>query len=142
VRRLITTITKKTYSGILKPVFFRTDPQKVHIGATAFGEKLGQNKRLRKIISSQFKITNSVLHQELSGINFPNPIGLAAGFDYETRLTQITLSVGFGFQTVGTITNMAYEGNPRPQLGRLPKSKSLMVIRDLEISGQKKLHKH
>jgi dihydroorotate dehydrogenase len=62
-------------------------------------------------------------------------MGLAAGFDYEARLTQSLFPWGFGFQTVGTITNNPYEGNPRPMLGRLPKSKSLMVNKGFKNLG-------
>ncbi len=135
MQRLIPQITRKTYQGIIKPVFFRLDPERVHIGATALGERLGRHKNLKKLISSQFKIKNPALRQKILGINFLSPISLAAGFDYEARLTQITPSLGFGFQTVGTITNSAYGGNPRPQLGRLPQSKSLMVNKGFRNLG-------
>jgi dihydroorotate dehydrogenase subfamily 2 len=79
------------------------------------------------------------LQQKLAGINFENPIGLAAGFDYEARLTRILPALGFGFGTVGTITNMAYAGNPKPRLGRLPKSKSLMVNKGFKNEGANKI---
>ena len=138
MKRLIPTITKKTYQNILKPVFFRIDPEKVHIRTIALGEWMGQQEFLKKLISSQYKIESPALHQRLSGINFSSPIGLAAGFDYEARLTQITPSIGFGFHSVGTITNSAFKGNPRPQLGRLPESQSLMVNKGFRNLGAEK----
>jgi dihydroorotate dehydrogenase subfamily 2 len=70
---------------------------------------------------------------------FSNPIGLAAGFDYNAQLTGILSSIGFGFETIGTITNMPYEGNPMPRLGRLPKSKSLMVNKGFKNKGAKNI---
>lgn len=76
-----------------------------------------------------------MLQQKIAGITFDGPMGLAAGFDYEARLTQILPSIGFGFQTIGTITNLPYGGNPRPMLGRLPKSKSLMVNKGFKNDG-------
>ena len=76
-----------------------------------------------------------ILQQSILGINFSTPIGLAAGFDYEAKLTQLLPSLGFGFETVGTITNLAYCGNPSPRLGRLPKSKSLMVNKGFKNNG-------
>jgi dihydroorotate dehydrogenase subfamily 2 len=81
------------------------------------------------------------LSQKLAGIEFDNPIGLAAGFDYEAQLTQLLPTLGFGLETVGTITNMNYEGNPPPRLGRLPRSKSLMVNKGFKSSGAKAVSK-
>lgn len=126
------------YKWLLKPVLFKIDPEKVHIKSTAFGEWIGGHDNFRKIVSSQFKTENPVLRQKLAGIEFSNPIGLAAGFDYEARLTQITSSIGFGFHSVGTITNSEFGGNPRPQLGRLPNSKSLMVNKGFRNLGAHK----
>ncbi len=78
---------------------------------------------------------NESLSQTINGIYFKNPIGLAAGFDYRGKLITILPSVGFGFETVGTITNRPYEGNPKPRLGRLVKSRSLMVYKGFKNEG-------
>lgn len=126
------------YKWLLKPILFKIDPEKVHIKSTAFGEWIGGHDIFKKLISSQFKIENPTLRQKLAGVEFSNPIGLAAGFDYEARLTQITPSIGFGFHSVGTITNSAFKGNPRPQLGRLPESQSLMVNKGFRNLGAQK----
>ena len=53
------------------------------------------------------------------GLNFPNPIGLAAGFDKNAQVPDALLRLGFGFVEVGTITPRAQTGNPRPRLFRL-----------------------
>ena len=74
-----------------------------------------------------FSYQNPDLHRKILGIDFPNPIGLAAGFDYDGHLAQIMQSVGFGFNTVGTVNAKPYVGNPPPRLGRLIKSRSLLV---------------
>jgi dihydroorotate dehydrogenase subfamily 2 len=78
---------------------------------------------------------NKVLNQVVSGMYFKNPIGLSAGFDYNADLVNILPSVGFGFHTIGTLTLEAYEGNPAPMLGRLPKSKSLLVNKGFKNEG-------
>ena len=96
---------------------------------------MGRFSLKRQIIATFLKIQNKKLAQNIAGIHFANPVGLSAGFDYEARLTQILPSVGFGFETVGTITNTSYEGNARPMLGRLPKSKSLMVNKGFKNLG-------
>ncbi len=125
------------YQNIIKPVLFLLDPHPVHKFMTSGGEFLGRwtvTKFLTKLI---FYYKDKSLEQNVAGLNFKNPIGLAAGFDYDAKLTQILPSVGFGFGTVGTITNMPYQGNPLPMLGRLPKSKSLMVNKGFKNKGIK-----
>ncbi len=107
----------------------------MHDFMTAFGEFLGKVVFLRKLIYILFNIKSSVLKQNVKAVTFKNPIGLAAGFDYEARLTQILPSVGFGFGTIGTITNLPCEGNPKPRLARLLKSKSLMVNKGFRNKG-------
>src|SRR5579864_1500754 len=53
------------------------------------------------------------------GLNFPNPVGLAAGFDKNAQVPDALLRLGFGFVEVGTVTPLAQAGNPRPRLFRL-----------------------
>lgn len=118
-----------------RPLIFLLDSEKVHDFFTNAGEKLGKNRSLKILFKLFFINNNSSLKQTLVGINFNNPVGLAAGFDYNAKLTQILPSIGFGFETIGTITNMPYEGNPKPRLGRLIKSKSLLVYKGFKNEG-------
>lgn len=123
------------YQYILKPLLFLINPEIVHEYMLKFGELLGTHSWMRKIFSHFFQFKNLQLGQKIAGIEFQNPIGLAAGFDYNAQLTQILSSIGFGFQTGGTITNLPYAGNPKPMLGRLPKSRSLMVNKGFKNKG-------
>lgn len=123
------------YKKIIKKIFFRFDPEKVHNLVTTQGELIGKSKFLTNLISKKFGKKSPIIKQNLAGINFEGPIGLAAGFDYEAKVVKILPSVGFGFNTIGTITNNAYEGNPAPRLGRLIKSKSLMVNKGFKNKG-------
>ena len=123
---------------LLKALLFKIDAQFVHEAALSFGENLGKINA-GTLISPFFSYKNESLNQSVHGISFTNPIGLAAGFDYNAQLTQILPSIGFGFETIGTITNMAYEGNPIPRLGRLPKSKALMVNKGFKNNGAKNI---
>lgn len=124
-----------TYKSLFKPIAFSFDPEQVHEHMTAVGETLGRSRILRRAINYYFTHPYPQLRQHLAGIDFSTPIGLAAGFDYQAQLTQILPDLGFGFQSVGTITNHAYAGNPGPRLGRLPKSKSLMVNKGFKNAG-------
>lgn len=120
---------------IFRPVIFLFNSETVHDFFTNFGETLGTSSFLNYLIKFLFVSKNSSLKQNIAGINFETPIGLAAGFDYQAKLTQILPSVGFGFQTVGTITNNPYEGNPKPRLGRLIETRSLLVYKGFKNDG-------
>lgn len=123
------------YRNLLKPVLFTRDPEQVHNRFTAFGEALSKSRGLRSLLQSLWRVNDPALSQVIHGIGFDNPIGLSAGFDYEARLTGILPAIGFGFGTVGTITDQPYGGNPKPMLGRLIKSRSLMVNKGFKNLG-------
>lgn len=127
------------YKYTLRPVIFLFDSEKVHDFFTSLGEQMGNNNFVRNIVKLIFVREYTNLSQNISGIEFKTPVGLSAGFDYNASLTQILPSIGFGFGTVGTITNKAYEGNPYPRLGRLIKSQSLLVYKGFKNEGIKKI---
>ena len=60
------------------------------------------------------------------GLNFPNPIGMAAGFDKHAEVPDALLRLGFGFVEVGTVTPQPQSGNPRPRLFRLPHDQAVI----------------
>ncbi|NTV30672.1 dihydroorotate dehydrogenase (quinone) [candidate division WWE3 bacterium] len=127
--------TKIGYQRVLKPLLFTHKPQTVHIGMTNVGELLGKCLITRTFMSWLYDYDSSKLCQAYHGVHFSSPVGLAAGFDYNAQLTQILESMGFGFQTIGTITNKPCQGNPDPQLGRLIQSQSLMVNKGFRNPG-------
>lgn len=115
------------------------DPEWVHDRIIKMGEFLGDCRLGKFLICKLFSYSNPILEQELWGIKFINPVGLAAGFDKDARLYSIMGSVGFGFAEIGTVTLDAYEGNPKPRLLRLPKSKGLVVNYGLKNMGAKSI---
>jgi dihydroorotate dehydrogenase len=129
------------YRNFTKRFLFLFDPEFVHDFITSLGECIGRVGVLRFLTNKVFYVKNRKLSQTVAGINFDNPIGLAAGFDYQAKLTKVLPVISFGFQTVGTITNHAYGGNPKPRLGRLTKSKSLMVNKGFKNPGVKEIVK-
>jgi dihydroorotate dehydrogenase len=129
------------YVHILKPIFFIQDPEAVHDGMTRVGEILGNNAFTRRVTSVLFNYRNSILEQTVCGTKFKNPIGLAAGFDKDARLTQILPAVGFGFEEIGSVTGEFCEGNPKPRLWRLPKSRALIVYYGLKNNGAEEISK-
>jgi dihydroorotate dehydrogenase len=67
-----------------------------------------------------------VLGQRLWGLDFPNPVGLAAGYDKDARVPDAMLRLGFGFVEVGTVTPRPQSGNPKPRLFRLEEDRAVI----------------
>lgn len=128
-----------TYRNILKKVFFKLDPEYVHDRITTSGSLLGKFPPTRELVGLLFQAKSHKLTQTIAGLNFQNPVGLSAGFDKNAKLIQILPKVGFGFMEIGSVTRHAYEGNPKPRLFRLPKSKGLVVYYGLKNEGVEKI---
>jgi dihydroorotate dehydrogenase len=105
------------YGSILKPIAFRFDPEFVHERALAL--------LARGLISAK-RYDDGILRQELFGLTFPNPLGLAAGFDKNGVAVDHWHRLGFGFVEVGTVTKLAQEGNAKPRMFRLPDERALI----------------
>ncbi len=123
------------YRRVLKPIFFRFDPESTHRRMIRVGQLLGRSAVTRRLTQSMFGFRNSMLRTSVAGLSFENPVGLSAGFDKEGELLEITPSVGFGFMEIGSITGSPSTGNPKPRLWRLPKSRGLVVHYGLNSSG-------
>lgn len=133
--QLTTLLVAGTYRLLIRPILFKHDPEVTHQKITALGEKISNHRRLLAITRYLFGTRSSSLKKVVAGIEFPSPIGLAAGFDYQAKLPWMLDGLGFGFATVGTITNRPCPGNSRPWLGRLVKSKSLLVNKGFKNDG-------
>jgi dihydroorotate dehydrogenase len=132
-------IIRLFYRFILKPIFFRIDPETIHNVMAIVGIELGKYKLTRKLTKLLFFYSDPSLRQNIVGIEFANPIGLAAGFDKNAQLTQIMPEVGFGFMEAGSITANKCDGNPKPRLSRLPRTKSLIVNYGLKNNGAEEI---
>jgi dihydroorotate dehydrogenase len=123
---------------LVRPIFFKFDSEFVHNVMTSIGELL---ENFPWLVEKMFAYRNPKLNKRIAGIEFDNPIGLSAGFDYDGHMAKVMKHVGFGFNTVGTVTYSAYAGNARPRLARLPKSRSLLVNKGFKSSGAKEVAK-
>lgn len=127
--------TTFVYQILLKPLYFIQEPESVHDTKVRQGILISKILPAKAFTKRVFGYRSPKLHQEYFGIDFRSPLGLSAGFDYNADLTHILGSLGFGFESVGTMTYSPYEGNPKPRLGRLPKSKSLLVNKGYKNLG-------
>lgn len=123
------------YRRVARPVLFLCDPERVHDRAVRLGRAAGRSALLRKFAASCFSYEDERLEQTILGIRFPNPVGLAAGFDKNAELIDILPSIGFGFAEIGSITGEPCVGNPKPRLWRLPRSKAIAIHLGLNNGG-------
>ncbi len=116
-------------------MLFIQDPEKVHDSAVAIGRFFGFNLITRAATKFFFNYQHPMLEQNIAGIRFRNPIGLAAGFDKDAQLTSILSCVGFGFEEIGSITGEYCAGNPKPRLWRIPRAEAIIVYYGLKNEG-------
>jgi dihydroorotate dehydrogenase len=111
---------------LIRKILFRRDPEEVHYWAMAKLQAAYRNPLLRKLLRQLFTYKNASLERTLWGITFPNPVGLAAGFDKDARWINELSCLGFGFVEIGTVTPLGQPGNPKPRLFRLPADQAVI----------------
>ena len=117
--------------SVLRPFLFNLDPEAAHDLAV-------KSLKLNPLPSAMFKVEDEeMLNIELLGKNFPNPIGLAAGFDKSAEVYNSLLKLGFGFVEVGTVTPLKQLGNPKPRIFRLEEDRALINRLGFNNDGMK-----
>ena len=114
------------YKLVIRPLLFLFSAESAHHFTFKLLKIFFSNSFSRYIIKAFFSIKHSSLEQNLMGIHFPNPVGLAAGFDKDADVFKVMSSFGFGFIEIGTVTPVGQDGNPKPRMFRLPKDKSII----------------
>jgi dihydroorotate dehydrogenase len=114
------------YKTIIRPIFFLFDPEKIHHSVFSLIRFSQSIPGISSITKSLFQVRDKKLERTVFGITFPNPVGLAAGFDKDAKLYKELSNFGFGFIEIGTITPLAQDGNPKPRMFRLPADKGLI----------------
>lgn len=102
----------------LKPLLFKLDPETAHHYAEIFLSAASSFPFLFSSWTKRHFIDDAILHQELFGRTFVNPVGLAAGFDKNATMFHGIKALGFGFSEIGTLTPRPQEGNPKPRMWR------------------------
>ncbi|TKC10863.1 quinone-dependent dihydroorotate dehydrogenase [Pedobacter polaris] len=105
---------------IIKPIFFKFDPENVHHFVVKRLKWFHDYFPLGKtILRSSYDIHLKGLEREVFGVKFKNPVGLAAGFDKNGEYVEALSNLGFGFIEVGTVTPLPQPGNDKPRMFRL-----------------------
>ena len=111
---------------LLRNLLFLFPPEAVHHFTMGFMNLLASNAPCRRLLRKLFSVHAAVAEKEFAGLNFKNPIGLAAGFDKNARYLQSLETIGFGFVEIGTVTPLPQKGNPKPRLFRLKEDCALI----------------
>ncbi len=111
--------------SLVKKYLFSLDAEDAHEKVCKILRTLSSSPFLCNLIDSQWGYKNPKLENEILGLHFPNPLGLAAGFDKNASMLRALTAFGFGYLEAGTLTNEAQVGNERPRLFRHIEEESL-----------------
>lgn len=130
------------YKNLIRPVLFLFPPETIHElvirGLKLFFRIPGTPWLIRRYTSC----SSEKLQREFIGLSFPNPVGIAAGFDKQAQVFNELSYLGFGFVEIGTITPRPQPGNPKPRLFRLKKDKALINRMGFNNIGVEKAIEH
>jgi len=119
--------------SVIRPFLFNLDPETAHNLAI-------KSLKFNLFSGKMFEVEDEqILNIKLLGKNFPNPIGLAAGFDKSAEVYNSLLKLGFGFVEVGTVTPLKQYGNPKPRVFRLEDDHALINRLGFNNDGMEKI---
>jgi len=114
------------YKSVIRPLLFKLSAEKAHHFTFSLAKFFFNIPGVKALNSDLFQIKSPALERKLFGLTFPNPVGLAAGFDKDAKLIDELASLGFGFIEIGTITPKAQPGNEKPRLFRLQEDSGII----------------
>ncbi|MDC3259342.1 quinone-dependent dihydroorotate dehydrogenase [Flavobacteriaceae bacterium] len=114
------------YKVFIKPILFLFDPEWVHHTVFSTLKLIHRIPGMGNLIKGFYQVKDQRLERKLFGLTFPNPVGLAAGFDKDAKLYKELSNFGFGFIEIGTLTPKPQPGNPKKRLFRLPEDGGLI----------------
>lgn len=114
------------YKILIRPILFWFDPEKVHYFTFSLIRFLSKIPGFSSLFKSLYLVNDKQLETEVFGLKFPNPVGLAAGFDKNAVLYKELSNFGFGFIEIGTLTPVGQEGNPKKRLFRLKEDSAII----------------
>tara|TARA_Y100000746_G_scaffold24515_1_gene18816 strand:- start:591 stop:1604 length:1014 start_codon:yes stop_codon:yes gene_type:complete len=127
------------YKKIILPFLFLFDPEKVH-NFTFLFLKISLNLPfIGFFIEKIYSVKNNKLERKLFGLDFKNPVGLAAGFDKNAKLYKELSRFGFGFVEIGTVTPQPQQGNPKKRLFRLTNDQGIINRMGFNNDGMAKI---
>jgi dihydroorotate dehydrogenase len=114
------------YRFFLRPLLFLFSPESIHHTTFRILKFIGYLPGALTLTRALFAQKNQRLERKILGLTFPNPVGLAAGFDKDALLIDELAAFGFGFIEIGTLTPKPQPGNEKPRLFRLPADQAII----------------
>lgn len=114
------------YKRIIRPLFFCFDAEAIHYFVFKIIKFLHFIPGVSQLTRFLYKVNDDRLKRTVFGLEFENPVGLAAGFDKDAKLFNELANFGFGFIEIGTLTPVSQSGNLKPRLFRLPDDSALI----------------
>lgn len=114
------------YKILISPILFLFDAERIHYFVCEMLHFAFRIPIMPRIIRALYTYEHPDLVQEVAGLRFRNPVGLAAGFDKNAEMVDQLEALGFGFIEIGTVTPRPQPGNDKPRLFRLKKDKALI----------------
>lgn len=114
------------WQNLARPILFRLPAERAHYFSMGAFKTLLAPGFVARLYRRRYVVNDPALVSRVFGLEFKNPVGLAAGFDKDARWFPQLASLGFSHVEVGTITGRPQPGNPKPRLFRLPKDKALI----------------
>lgn len=111
------------YKSLVRPLLFSKDPEQSHEQILALLSRL---EFLYGAVNQVCRVEDERLTVRIGPLTFPNPVGLAGGFDKNAVAPKMISAFGFGFMEIGAVTAQAQPGNPKPRLYRLPEDHALI----------------
>ena len=115
------------YQRFIRPILFQVDPEYIHNLTLKALSISGEIKLLRNLLSKYFDASNDTdLSVDVFGLRFPNPLGLAAGYEKNCLSHRVFSALGFGHIEIGTVTPFPQKGNPKPRIFRIPEENAVI----------------
>lgn len=123
------------YKKLLRPLLFRLEPETAHYLTAMAGQSFCSLPFLEKPLTQRYDNHWPLLHRNIAGLDFKNPVGIAAGFDKNGSSLHLLRFLGFGYAELGSITAQASSGNIKPRVFRLPEDAALINRMGLNNNG-------
>lgn len=114
------------YRHLIRALLFKINPESTHHLVVTLIRILSIIPGMHGLLKKLYSVKNSQLKKQCLGLDFPNPVGLAAGFDKNASFFMEFRAFGFGFIEIGTVTPLGQPGNPKPRLFRIPEDHGLI----------------
>ncbi len=129
------------YKKLIRPILFSLDPEQAHGTVSALLRTAARSPLICEMLDAVFSCRDDRLRTLVHGLDLPNPVGLAAGFDKDAEMIVSASALGFGFVEAGTFTPKPQAGHPKPRLVRLPGEEALVNAMGFNNPGGEAAHR-